>query len=71
MPPGTADCLKECQVAVNKVDGCAENDFACHCVKYNAYSDVRLSFLLLTQSPTIFLNPTENTHHPHEPDPVE
>lgn len=42
MPPTTADCLKECQVAANKADGCAENDFACHCVNYNTYSDVRL-----------------------------
>ncbi|KAJ4405884.1 hypothetical protein N0V91_004993 [Didymella pomorum] len=39
MPPTTADCLKECQVAANKADGCAENDFACHCVNYNTYSD--------------------------------
>jgi hypothetical protein len=40
MPQATAGCLKECQIAANKADGCAENDFACHCVNYNAYSNV-------------------------------
>lgn len=45
MPPTTADCLKDCQIAANKADGCAENDFACHCVNYNTYSDVHLSLL--------------------------
>ncbi|KAH6621731.1 hypothetical protein C7974DRAFT_314852 [Boeremia exigua] len=40
MPPVTAKCLKTCQIAANKGDGCAENDFACHCVNYNTYSDL-------------------------------
>jgi hypothetical protein len=52
MPPTTADCLKECQVAANKADGCAENDFACHCVNYNTYSDVRLPSQSTNPSPT-------------------
>ena len=41
MPKDTASCLKECQTKANKADGCAENDFACHCVNYNTYSNVR------------------------------
>ncbi|KAF2127849.1 hypothetical protein P153DRAFT_295060 [Dothidotthia symphoricarpi CBS 119687] len=40
MPPVTAQCLAECQLAANKGDGCAENDFACHCVNYYAYSSL-------------------------------
>ncbi|KAF2621941.1 hypothetical protein BU25DRAFT_219171 [Macroventuria anomochaeta] len=40
MPPVTAKCLKSCQIAANKADGCAENDFTCHCVNYNTYSNL-------------------------------
>ncbi|XPS95476.1 hypothetical protein M3J09_004766 [Ascochyta lentis] len=40
MPPTTAQCLKKCQLAANKADGCAENDFACHCVNYTTYSNL-------------------------------
>lgn len=42
MPETTASCLAKCQAAANKADGCAENDFACHCVNYEVYSNVRL-----------------------------
>ncbi|KAF1349258.1 hypothetical protein EJ07DRAFT_160036 [Lizonia empirigonia] len=40
MPPVTAKCLANCQAAANKGDGCTENDFVCHCVNYNTYSDL-------------------------------
>ena len=33
-------CLAECQTYANKHDGCAPNDFACHCVNYSVYSKV-------------------------------
>ncbi|KAF1843133.1 uncharacterized protein K460DRAFT_356900 [Cucurbitaria berberidis CBS 394.84] len=33
-------CLSECQKKANAEDGCAFDDFACHCVNYNAYSDL-------------------------------
>lgn len=59
MPPVTAKCLASCQAAANKADGCAENDFACHCVNYNNYSNVRP-----TASPS---EPNTNTHQLIEP----
>ena len=40
-PKDTAQCLAKCQAAASKADGCAEDDFACHCVNYWAYSKVR------------------------------
>ncbi|KAF2008945.1 hypothetical protein BU24DRAFT_474359 [Aaosphaeria arxii CBS 175.79] len=34
------DCLKKCQSDAAKKDGCAEDDFACHCVNTQAFSDL-------------------------------
>lgn len=63
MPPVTAGCLKECQIAANKADGCAENDFTCHCVNYNTYSDVRFPFYLPLILPSIPKRVPTITYH--------
>ncbi|KNG48427.1 hypothetical protein DDE82_002125 [Stemphylium lycopersici] len=34
------ECLHECQVKANNADGCAPDDFVCHCVNYTVYSDL-------------------------------
>merc|ERR1712014_514214 len=31
-------CLRQCQRDANSQDGCAYNDFACHCANYDVYS---------------------------------
>lgn len=36
------ECVRSCQTQANSEDGCAFDDFACHCVNYNTFSDVRL-----------------------------
>ncbi|KAH7061987.1 hypothetical protein BKA63DRAFT_527211 [Paraphoma chrysanthemicola] len=33
-------CLHSCQDEANARDGCAPDDFACHCVNYSVYSDL-------------------------------
>ncbi|KAF1834750.1 hypothetical protein BDW02DRAFT_497573 [Decorospora gaudefroyi] len=33
-------CLHACQAEANSKDGCAPDDFACHCVNYTVYSDL-------------------------------
>ncbi|OAL48136.1 hypothetical protein IQ07DRAFT_622658 [Pyrenochaeta sp. DS3sAY3a] len=33
-------CLHQCQADANKADGCAEDDFVCHCVNYTEYSNL-------------------------------
>ncbi|KAF2829180.1 hypothetical protein CC86DRAFT_345707 [Ophiobolus disseminans] len=33
-------CLHSCQAAANAADGCAPDDFACHCINYTVYSDL-------------------------------
>lgn len=35
------ECLHQCQRDANANDGCAYNDFACHCANYDVYSPVR------------------------------
>ena len=37
-------CLRQCQRDANSQDGCAYNDFACHCANYDTYSPVRIPF---------------------------
>ena len=32
------ECLRQCQRDANANDGCAYNDFACHCANYDVYS---------------------------------
>ena len=34
------ECLRQCQRDANAADGCAYNDFACHCANYDVYSPV-------------------------------
>ncbi|KAJ4299814.1 hypothetical protein N0V90_005060 [Kalmusia sp. IMI 367209] len=34
------ECLKECTKKANREDGCAYDDFACHSINYQAYSDI-------------------------------
>ncbi|KAL1597692.1 hypothetical protein SLS60_008178 [Paraconiothyrium brasiliense] len=34
------ECLQECTREANRKDGCAYDDFACHNVNYQAYSDI-------------------------------
>jgi hypothetical protein len=41
---GIPECLKECTRQANREDGCAYNDFVCHSINYQAYSDVSISF---------------------------
>ncbi|KAG9190811.1 hypothetical protein G6011_08899 [Alternaria panax] len=31
-------CLHQCQEVANKKDGCAPDDFTCHCINYSVYS---------------------------------
>ncbi|OQO12440.1 hypothetical protein B0A48_03082 [Cryoendolithus antarcticus] len=33
-------CLKQCQIDANLGDGCAYDDFACHCANYDSYSPI-------------------------------
>jgi hypothetical protein len=33
-------CLQQCTINANLADGCAFDDFACHCINYQVYSDV-------------------------------
>ncbi|KAI6828980.1 hypothetical protein KC340_g8844 [Hortaea werneckii] len=33
-------CLRQCQRDANSQDGCAYNDFACHCANYDVYSPI-------------------------------
>ncbi|KAK3215899.1 hypothetical protein GRF29_8g1445855 [Pseudopithomyces chartarum] len=37
---GIPECLKECTRKANREDGCAYNDFVCHSINYQAYSDL-------------------------------
>lgn len=39
-------CLRQCQRDANSQDGCAYNDFACHCANYDVYSPVCVPFCL-------------------------
>lgn len=34
-------CLQQCQRDAAKADGCAYDDYACHCVNYEPFSEVR------------------------------
>ncbi|KAF2120112.1 hypothetical protein BDV96DRAFT_485845 [Lophiotrema nucula] len=36
-------CLTDCQKNADRSDGCAIDDFACHCINYNVYSDLSSS----------------------------
>jgi hypothetical protein len=38
---GIPECLKDCTRYANANDGCAYDDFACHNINYQVYSDVR------------------------------
>ncbi|KAK3647499.1 hypothetical protein LTR56_007993 [Elasticomyces elasticus] len=33
-------CVRQCQIQANKGDGCAYDDFACHSVNYQVFSDI-------------------------------
>ena len=56
------ECLRQCQRNANAADGCAYNDFACHCINYDVYSPVRTS---LFSPPFLRLNtPTDNSRSP-------
>lgn len=35
------ECVRQCQRDANANDGCAYNDFACHCANYDVYAPVR------------------------------
>lgn len=35
-------CIRQCQRDVNRNDGCAYDDFACHCANYDVYAPVRV-----------------------------
>ncbi|KAF1968887.1 hypothetical protein BU23DRAFT_478936 [Bimuria novae-zelandiae CBS 107.79] len=37
---GIPECLKECTRKANAQDGCAYDDFACHNINYQTYSDI-------------------------------
>ena len=50
------ECLHECHAKANKGDGCAVDDYACHCVNFEAYSKVRVF---------PFLQFTSSSSHPH------
>ena len=34
------ECIRQCQIQANKQDGCAYDDFACHSVNYQVFSDI-------------------------------
>ncbi|KAF2683287.1 hypothetical protein K458DRAFT_340235 [Lentithecium fluviatile CBS 122367] len=38
--PQIPECLRNCTIEANQLDGCAYDDFACHCINYQKYSDV-------------------------------
>ncbi|KAF1961028.1 hypothetical protein CC80DRAFT_581016 [Byssothecium circinans] len=37
--PKIPECLHDCTIEANKADGCAYDDFACHCANYEQYSN--------------------------------
>jgi hypothetical protein len=45
--PNVPKCLRECTKKANELDGCAYDDFVCHCINYQKYSDVSHSLFTL------------------------
>jgi hypothetical protein len=53
------ECLHECHAKANAADGCAVDDYVCHCVNFEAYSKVRLFPIL----------PSTSSHSPPQSHP--
>jgi hypothetical protein len=61
-------CLHTCHAKANAADGCALEDYTCHCVNYQVYSDVSQCYISqLNESLLTPLQPRQSNPAPSHP----